>query len=462
MTTEHTEADELFVVGSPSDPAAEVAAGAMVETGQATTATGRKVPRTLSSLRHRNFAMFWTAATISNTGSSMQLVVVPFVIYGITGSTAWLGFTAAATFFPPVLIAPWSGAIADRYSRRQVLLITQTAQMIGAVALWLVWITGHGTITWIMALLLVSAIAGGINSASWQAFVPTLVPREDLLNAVRLNSIQFTLARSFGPALAGIVLARLGAGAAFLVNALTFVLVIAALVKIPNRPATAPSTDSVLREFADGVAYMRRHAALIQCTINSFVLSALAYAIVQLAPAIAEKQLHVGKTGYGFLVASYGIGSIICGVLLAGHADRFPRSSTTLVGMGLAIAGAVMLAVATHFVVGVIALFVIGFAQTTIVISHNTTIQIQVSDAFRGRVMAVYITAVQLGIPLGAIVLGTVADFTGTRIVALGCGLALLCHLGVIFTKFDRMKALDPDTLSGEDELPETGGPLPA
>jgi len=113
------------------------------------------------------------------------------------------------------------------------------------------------------------------------------------------------------------------------------------------------------------VAYMRRHAALIQCTINSFVLSALAYAIVQLAPAIARHQLHVGKTGYGMLVASYGVGSIICGVLLAGHADRFPRSRTTLVGMVGAIAGALMLAAATHYVVGVAALFVIvgGFSR---------------------------------------------------------------------------------------------------
>src|SRR5947207_14505733 len=130
MTPDRTEADELFAVGDRKDPAADMAAGAMVESGQATPrSTTRNVPRTFSSLRHRHFAMFWTAATISNTGSSMQQVVVPFVIYGITGSTAWLGISAAATFFPPVLISPWSGAIADRYSRRQVLLITQTAQM---------------------------------------------------------------------------------------------------------------------------------------------------------------------------------------------------------------------------------------------------------------------------------------------------------------------------------------------
>ena len=325
--------DELFAVGDPADPAAEVAAGVIAESGQGTTTPGKSdVSGTFASLRHRDFALFWSAAIISNTGGTMQSITVPFVVYTITGSAAWLGVSAAVTFVPTVLVGPIAGAVADRYPRRQVLLVTQTVQMLAAFALWAVWVTGGATVASLLGLTLLSALAGGINIASWQAFVPSLVPREDLMNAVRLNSIQFTVARAAGPALAGLVLARYGAGTSFMVNAVTYLLVIAALVRIPARPNAGSGSrvhQSVIREFVDGVRYLRRRPALMECVINTLVLSAASFALVQLAPAIAKTQLHIGKTGYGFLVASEGAASIITsfwlanrGTACAGHGRR--------------------------------------------------------------------------------------------------------------------------------------------
>ena len=406
------------------------------------------VSGTFASLRHRNFAMFWAAAIISNSGGTMQAITVPFVIYAITGSAVWLGISTAVTFVPTVVVGPIAGAVADRYPRRQVLLVTQTVQMLAAFALWGVWVSGHATVASLLGLTLASALASGINIASWQAFVPSLVPREDLMNAVRLNSIQFTLARAVGPALAGLVLGRFGAGASFMVNAVTYLLVIAALIKIPPQPNAGAGTkarQSVTREFIDGLHYMRRRPALVQCVVNTLVLSAASFAVVQLAPAIAHTQLHVGKGGYGFLVASEGAASIISSFWLANRGDRLRRSRTTVFGVGFAVVGGLILGEATGFWLGAAAFFVIGLGHALTAIAHNTTIQMQVSDEYRGRVLAVYLMSVQLGLPLGAVLLGAVADVTGTRVVALGTGVFLLAYFGYVATRFRWLVALDPD-----------------
>jgi MFS family permease len=448
MTARDT-GDELFAVGDPADPAAEVAAGVIAESGEGTTAPpGARTTGTFASLQHRNFAMFWAAAIISNSGSTMQSVTVPFVIYGITGSAVWLGVSAAVSFVPTVLVGPIAGAVADRYPRRQVLLVTQTVQMLAAFALWGVWVSGQASVGSLLGLSLLSAISAGINIPSWQAFVPSLVPREDLMNAVRLNSIQFTVARAVGPALAGLVLGRFGAGTSFMVNAVTYLLVIGVLVKIPARPVAAAAAavrQSVTREFVDGVRYMRRRAAMIECVVNTLVLSALSFAVVQLAPAISHGQLHIGKSGYGFLVAAEGGAAIIASFWLAHRGDGLRRSRTTMFGLGFAIAGGLILAAATGFWLGFVAFFVMGLGHAFTAIAHNTTIQMQVSDTYRGRVLAVYLMSVQLGLPLGALFLGAVADVTGTRVVALATSVLLFLYGAFAVTGFRAFLALDAD-----------------
>jgi MFS family permease len=444
--TEVLPGDDLFAVGDPSDPAEELAAGVIAEAGDGTTAGTRSPSTTFASLRHRNFLVFWVAAIISNSGSNMQAVTVPFVIYGITGSAAWLGISAACTFVPTVIVGPIAGAVADRYQRRKVLLITQTIQMLAAFALWGVWVTGHAGVASILTLVVLSSCAGGINIASWQAFVPSLVPREDLMNAVRLNSIQFTLSRAVGPALAGLVLSRFGAGASFMVNAVTYLLVIAALMSIPPHPnVAAASRRSVAREFVDGIRYMRRRPALMQCVLNALMMCAFSFSIVQLAPAIARDQLHIGKSGYGFLLATEGAASIISSFWLAVRGDSLRRSQAVFGGVCFAIAAGFVLSLATNFWIGATAFFCIGLGHSLTAISQNTTIQVQVSDEFRGRVLAVYLMSVQLGLPVGSVLLGTIADTTGTRTVAFLAGATLFVYLLYVSVRYRGYGLLDPD-----------------
>ena len=185
-----------------------------------------KAPGGFSAFRHRDFRLFWVGAVLSNTGTWMQLVTVPYVLDQITGSTAWVGFAAFCAFFPTTIVAPWAGSLADRVSRRSLLIWAQSVSMLAAFGLYLLWISGEATPISIVVLVLIGAVGNGFTISAWQAFVPQLVPPEDMLSAVRLNSMNFTGARAFGPALAGLVLATLGAGAAFLANAISFAIVI--------------------------------------------------------------------------------------------------------------------------------------------------------------------------------------------------------------------------------------------
>jgi MFS family permease len=179
-------------------------------------------PARLTAFRYRNFSLFWTRALVSNTGTWVQNITVPFVVYQITGQAFWVGFTSFLQFLPIVIMGPVGGALADRYHRRSVILVTQTIQAGLALALFAAWVTDHQTLPVIIVLVALSGIVTGINIPSWQSFVSELVPRDVLLNAVTLNSTQFNAARAFGPAIGGIVLATLGVSWAFLINAVSF------------------------------------------------------------------------------------------------------------------------------------------------------------------------------------------------------------------------------------------------
>ena len=173
----------------------------------------------LAAFQSREFSVFFGAGLLSNTGTWMQTVTVPYVVDQLTHSTALVGVSAFAAFFPATIVGPLAGSLADRYDRRTVLIWAQVVMMAMATALWATWASGVATTPIILGLVVISGLGAGITTAAWQAFVPQLVPRPVLLSAVRVNSMQFTAARAFGPALAGLVLATLGPSAAFGFNA---------------------------------------------------------------------------------------------------------------------------------------------------------------------------------------------------------------------------------------------------
>jgi MFS family permease len=411
-------------------------------------------------LRERDFAVFWSAALVSNTGSWMQTIVVPFVVFELTDSTAWLGFAAFMNFVPAMLAGPFGGSYADRHSRKAILLVTQTAMMLLAFALWAVWAGGVATPGIIVAIVFVSGFVSGINITTWQAFVTQLVEPDDLVDAVRLNSMQFMGARAFGPALAGWVLAGFGASAAFFLNAISFVLVLGALLFVHPRAQTySPEAGTVLGHLRDGWRVVRAHTSLWLPIVTIGVVSLLGTSVIQLAPAMAKEMFGVGRGEYGFLVAAFGLGAVLGSVMVAVIADRMTRSVVACAGIvGLSL-GVVGLGLAPEYAVGVAAMFVMGLTYLLLATSLNTGVQARVEDEYRGRVMAIYLSSLLLGVPLGALIQGQMAELFDLRAVIVGSGLLLLGFAVLAMLRYPRLRPIDESLLEVYADAPAAGSP---
>lgn len=402
-------------------------------------------------LRQRDFAVFWSAALVSNTGSWMQTIAVPFVVYQMTKSTAWLGFAAFMNFIPAMIAGPFGGSYADRHSRKQILLVTQTVMMASAFTLWAVWVTGVATPGIIVAIVFVSGFVSGINITTWQAFVTQLVDSDQLVDAVRLNSMQFMGARAFGPAIAGVVLQTLGASAAFLLNAVSFLLVLAALAFVRPRPQTYSEDDAgVLVHLREGWRVMRARTSLFLPILMIGIVSLLGTSVIQLAPAMAKEMFHVGRGAYGLLVAAFGLGAVTGSVLIAFIADRMLRSVVARVGIvGLAL-GVSALGLAPVYGVGVAAMFLMGLMYLLLATSLNTGVQARVEDEFRGRVMAIYLSSLLLGVPVGALIQGKVAEWLDLQVVIVGSGLLLLGFAVYVMVRYAGLRPLDESLTDAE------------
>jgi MFS family permease len=410
----------------------------------------------LSVLRYRDYAIFWGAALVSNSGSWMQSIAAPFVIYQLTRSTAWLGIAAFMAFFPALLMGPLAGSLADRYPRKTILIYTQTGMMLVAFALWGAWVAGVATPEVIVGLLMLSGIASGLNITAWQSFVPQLVPRTELLHAVRVNSMQFVAGRAFGPALAGLVLQIWGAGTAFLLNAVSFLLVLAALFAIHPREVAVDSKAGRVRDhFLEALRYVRARRAIYLPVITITAVSFFGSSMVQLVPAFAQDVFGVGKGAYGFLVAAFGIGAVVGSLIVAFWADRYLRSRVAVFGLFLFAAGEVLFGGAPTYAVGIAGMLAMGLAYVLIATALNTSIQARVDEVHRGRAVSIYLMGLLAGVPLGALVQGMLASLVGLRATVVGSALLLAVSAAVgmvVFASFRPLdEALEDETGTGPD-----------
>ena len=397
-----------------------------------------------AAFRSRDYSIFWVAAVISNTGNWMQTITVPFVIFQLTHSTTWVGFTAFMAFGPALLMGPLAGSLADRVPRKYMVLATQAGMMVGAFALWALWVTDVATPGLIVVVLFFSGICSGLGIASWQSFIPQLVPPEDLLSAIRLNSTQFTAARAFGPSLAGLVFAQFGAATAFFANAVSFVLVLVALLAVHPREIAMPTEHApVLEHFRAGVRYMRERRALVLPVITIFVLSFFGTSILQLSAPIARRVFDVGKTEYGFLIGSFGAGALVGTIASIFIGDRIRRSRMAMTGLLVAASGEILLGSAPTYVVGIGGLFAMGVAYTMVAVALNTSIQARVAESHRGRVLSIYLMALLAGVPLGALTAGALADSVGLRATVISGGTVIIAFAVLAFVAFEAMQPLD-------------------
>jgi MFS family permease len=398
----------------------------------------------------------WTASLLSSSGSWLQMVAVPYVIYTITGSGAWLGFAAFLGYAPMVLTGPYAGSVADRFDRRKVLIVGGVIQAAMTFILWGIWISGDRHIGLFLLMLTLSSFAGGFTVAAWQSFVTELVPRRHLLNAVTLNSAQFNAARAFGPALGGVVLATLGVSWCFFINAVSFLVRVMGLVVIRvaqvrgNRPTGRPHP---LAEMRDAIRYVRTVPGIVTCLIVVFSLGLLGGPLFNLLVVFADDVYGVGRGAYGLLAGCLGTGAILIAPIVAGRGGRASRSRVLTIAM-VAYGGAlVALGAAPVAIMGAVALLVAGAGYLGITASLNTTVQLQVREEMRGRTMALYLMVLTAAVPIGALIQGWLVDVIGVQWTVSGAGTIFLCVFVLLRYGFDRLSTMD---------LVETGGIMDA
>ncbi len=397
------------------EPTAEAMGGPAGQGAAVTPPQGMR--HAVRAFRHRDFAIFWTGALFSNTGSWVQNLTVPFVLYEITESATWVGAATFAQFIPAMLLGPLAGSIADRYDRRRILLVTQSLMAVAALALWAAWALGVRNVWAILGLVALSGVVAGINIPSWQAFVNDMVPREDLLSAVTLNSLQFNAARAFGPAIAGLLLYNFGPTWAFLVNGLSFVFVLVALLLVRTRPhrRASPLSGSFLHQFGRAVRYTRTQPGIIVGMMAAVLVGFLGNPIQQFTVILAKDEFMVDELGLGLLNVALGLGAVIAAPLISGWDNLLSRSTIVRIALPIYGASVVTVGLAPSFPVALGALVVVGAGFLAVIATTNTAVQVIVADHMRGRVMAFRIMAFTGAYPLGALVQGALADRIGTR-----------------------------------------------
>ena len=416
--------------------------------------------RSTAALRHRDFALFWWSSLVSNSGTWLQNVAVPFVVFRLTHSAAWVGFASFAQFAPGVVLSPVAGSIADRLSRRLVLLVAQILMAIAALALWLEWSLGWHSPWLITGTVALSGTFMSMSIASWQAFITELVPREDLLNAVILNSTQFNAARAIGPAVGGLVLGTLGPGWAFMLNAISFIVVIVALMRIRvRRPAADISARvGIFREFAATLRYVRGKPGIIACCLLIDAIGLCGSPIFSLVVVFADDVFHTSGVGYGVLSACLGAGAVLSAPLIAGRAPSFRRShlvgaATLTYALAVAAFGA-----SPGYVFGAVSLLVAGACYLAIASTTNTTVQLQVDEVMRGRVLAFYLMTFTAAIPIGSLIQGWTTQVVGPRETVVVAGLLLAVVVTVLHMR-GWLAAMDDELAS---PLLDGGEVLPA
>jgi MFS family permease len=392
----------------------------------------------LRAFRHRNYRLFFAGQAVSLIGTWMQQVAQAWLVLELTRDPLWLGVTAAAQFLPVMALGLFAGVAADALPKRPTLLAIQVVMMVLAVALAAVVVTGVVELWMILLLAAALGCTNAIDMPVRQAFAVELVGHRDVVPAVALNSAMFNGARVLGPAAAGLAIGALGIAAAFTINALSFVAVIVALALMrddelfaPTRIARPRDARTVVANLADGFRYIRGTSVVLLALVVVGLGATVGMNLSVLIPVYTTQVLDGDAATFGFLMAASGIGSVAAALSIAFTGRSGPvRIAAGAIVLGI---GELALAATGVFPVALLLMVVIGYGAILMMATANTTIQLAVPDALRGRVMSFYTTIFASSAPIGGLLFGAIASAAGVVIaVALGGVLAALIGVGAM------------------------------
>jgi MFS family permease len=371
--------------------------------------------RLLGALHHRNYRLFFTGQIISTVGTWMQSVAMPWLALELTHSGLLVGLVLAAQFTPVLIGAPFGGMIADRYRKRNVLLVTQTLFTLPSFTLFVLSGSGHARYWEVVVAALATGTINLFDVPTRQSFLVEMVGKQDLMNAIALNSSVFNGAAVIGPSIAGVLIAVIGVPLCFLANSVSYLAAVAALLLMRGLPAVVPEQhDQPLpARLAQGFSYARREPVVGMLLISIAVFSLFAMNRLTLLPLFADQVLRVGPQGFGFLVGSMGLGAMTGALTLAFYPWLGAEPRRQLWMAAIWVAALLEFSVSRIFFTSLAALFVAGYAQISFMAATNNRIQTITPDNLRGRVMALYGQAM-IGVgPIGATQAGLLATLFG-------------------------------------------------
>ena len=400
------------------------------------------LPATFRALQHRNFRLFFSGQLISLIGTWMQNVAQSWLIYRLTGSSVLLGAIGFAGQIPLFLLGPLGGIAADRFDRRRIVIATQAASMVLAFAL--AGLTLSGSVR-VWQVFVLAALLGTVNAfdvPARQSLFVEMVGRQDLMNAIALNSSMFNASRIVGPAVAGVLVASIGEGWCFFVNAASYIAVIAGLLmmRLPPR-AAAVAAGSPWTHLAEGFRFIGGNRAVSAILALLGIESLTGTPYIVLMPIFADRILHGGPQAFGWLLGAAGAGSLAGALRLAGRTDlkgfsRMAARYAAAFGASLAC-----FSLSRNIWLSCAILMVTGYCIMTQLGSSNTLIQSMTPDVLRGRVMAVYSMMVLGMAPIGSLCAGAVADRVGSPATVFAGGVLCACAAGVFGARLPGIRA---------------------
>ncbi len=413
--------------------------------------------RAFTSLRHRNYRPYWSGQLISLMGTNMQTTAQAWLVLQLTHNALQLGLVGAFQFLPVLLFSLFGGVLADRWPKRRVLLVTQTAAMLQALAIWALVATGTIQLWHIYVLAFLLGVTSSLDQPTRSAFVVELVGRDDLPNAVALNSSLVNLARIVGPGIGGVLIAATGVTLLFLLNALSFLAVIAGLALIQSNQLHAQATraqQKTWQSLREGVQYVWKTpvVALVIVVVGLVLLFGSNFSV--LLPLFATDVLHVGATGFGFLSAALGVGSLLAALWLA-WSNIKPTIYRVL--LGTLVFGILELAFAASHIypLSLVLIASVGAAEAIFGALSITLLQTITPDHLRGRVVSVYILFFTGSVPPGYVLTGWLSSLYGASLGLLICALlALLVTVGGWIWRKSVEKDLDPKGFERTESSP--------
>src|SRR4051812_41760437 len=396
---------------------------------------------TVRALKHRNFRLFFTGQLISLIGTWMQTVAESWLVYRLTGSALLLGKTAFASQIPVFLLSPLGGIVADRFNRHRIIMATQTCAMILAGTYAVLTLTHRITVTEIIIIAMGLGVVNAFDLPARQAFIVEMVGREDLINAIALNSSMFNGARIIGPAVAGLLVAAIGEGWCFAANSISYIGVLSGLLMMRVYPHEKKKNKPALEAVREGFSFVRHTPPILALLMLLGLISLVAMPYSVLMPIFAEEILHSGARGLGMLMGATGMGALIAALSLA--------SRTGVKGLGTWVSRASLFfgftlmgfAYSRYFWLSIAILVCLGFTMMMQMTASNTLIQSMVPDRLRGRVMSVYSMMFMGMAPFGALLAGVLAQRLGAPATVAAGGAACIVGAAVFRLRLPALRA---------------------